>query len=269
MRYCALVEYDGAAYFGFQRQRADQPTIQGELEKAVSHLAQTPTAVIGAGRTDRGVHALGQVVAFDLAWRHGAKALLRAINATLPDDIVIRQLREAADDFHPRFDARRRSYEYHIYNAVIRSPIKRLRSWHVRQPLDVTSMNQAAKQIVGVHDFVTFGQPPQGDNTVREVFVAEWQRHDDCLIFRIQANAFLQRMVRSLVGSLKAVGEGSWSVADFAAAFQACDRGQSATVAPPHGLYLVAITYDELGLETADSVRSPVSNLLTGQEKTV
>jgi len=244
-RYRARIEYDGTDYFGFQRQRDDQPTIQGAVEQALSRVFQQPIGVTGAGRTDSGVHATGQVISFDVVWRHSTEDLQRALNANLPADIVILQLDETTTTFHPRFDARRRAYAYHIYNTAVRSPLRRQRSWHVSQPLDVALMNQAAACLPGVHDFATFGQPPQGDNTVREVFTAHWQRQGDLMVFFIEANAFLYRMVRSLVGSMKAVGDGRWSISEFEAALHACDRHRSGTVAPAHGLYLVSVTYGE------------------------
>ncbi|MEZ4511646.1 MAG: tRNA pseudouridine(38-40) synthase TruA [Chloroflexota bacterium] len=245
----AVIAYGGTAYYGFQRQREGQPTIQSELERVLQLVVQKPVTILGAGRTDRGVHALGQVITFKIFWQHDDKALLRALNANLPEDIAVLQL-EAwlptcgwEPTFHPRYDARRRAYEYQILNTAVRNPLERNRSWHIRQPLDVGLMNEAAEALVGVHDFATFGQPPKGTNTVREVFVAEWAQQHERLTFRIQANAFLQRMVRSIVGSLKMVGTGDWSVADFAAALQACDRSRSAMVAPAHGLYLVSVEY--------------------------
>ena len=242
--YRALVEYDGAAYYGFQRQRAGQPTIQGELERILGDLAQRPITIRGAGRTDSGVHAQGQVVSFELDWQHEPAALQRAINANLPSDIAVLNLERCEAVFHPRFDARRRAYEYHIYNAAVRSPIRRQYAWHVKRPLDITSMNLAAQSLVGVHDFATFGQPPQGENTVRELFTAVCHREGEMISIYVEANAFLQRMVRSIVGSLKLVGEGSWTVRQFIAAFEAHDRSRCGTVAPPHGLYLVSVTYD-------------------------
>ena len=244
-RYYALVEYDGSAYYGFQRQREGQPTIQAELESALGQVVHRPVSITGAGRTDSGVHALGQVITFDVEWRHGSETLQRALNANLPTAIAILQLNEVSSTFHPRFDARRRTYAYHVYHAAVRSPLRRQRSWHVPRPLDVERMNQAAAHLIGVHDFATFGQPPQGENSVREVFTVGWQRHqDDILVFFIEANAFLYRMVRSLVGSLKLVGEGAWTGEDFIAALQACDRSRSGAPAPAHGLYLVSVTYD-------------------------
>lgn len=241
-RYKALVAYDGTAYNGFQRQ-LDQPTIQGELEQAIHKIFRRPVTVIGAGRTDSGVHALGQVVAFDLDWPHGEAALLRALNANLPDDIGIQELTEAPPDFHPRFDARRRAYVYNIYNYKVPHPLFRHQSWHVIRPLALERMNEAAVTILGEHDFATFGQPPQGENTVRYVFSAEWHQKDSFHTFTIEANAFLYRMVRSLVGSMKLVGEGSWTVEAFVTALAAKDRSQAGQTAPPQGLFLQSVTY--------------------------
>lgn len=244
-RYRAIVEYDGSNYWGFQRQIASQITIQSELERALSNIAQQPTQIVAAGRTDRGVHASGQVIAFNLAWRHETSALLRAFNANLPMDIVIRVLDSAESHFHPRFDAQRRAYRYTIYNNIIRSPLRHTRSWHVFKPLDLDAMNVAAQQLVGEHDFATFGQPPQGINTVRELFKASWQREGEFLWFDIEATAFLKRMVRSIVGSLKMVGTGEWSGEEFVAAFRAAERQQSGVAAPPQGLVLERVDYSD------------------------
>lgn len=241
-RFRALIAYDGTHYFGFQRQRVGQVTIQSTLEDALSALADAPVTITGAGRTDSGVHALGQVISFDLAWRHGEEALRRALNVNLPADIVVKQV-EITPDFHPRFDARRRAYRYQIFNHPVRSPIHHRYSWHVSQPLDVSRMNAAAAILLGSHDFATFGLPPQGTNTVRELFQAHWQQETDLLTFTIEANAFLYRMVRSLVGSLKLVGVGAWTEDTFATALHGRDRKYITTVAPPNGLFLVSVTY--------------------------
>lgn len=242
MAFRALVEYDGTAYQGFQRQRRG-PTIQGQLESAVKAVSGQAVNVTGAGRTDSGVHATGQVIAFEVTWRHGCQALQRALNANLPEDIAVRELEEAAAGFHPRFSARRRTYVYTIYTGPVRQPLQRLRAWHVPRPLALPPMNQAAEGIIGRRDFATFGQPPQGDNTEREVFVARWRQVDEVLTFEIEANAFLYRMVRSLVGSMKTVGEGRWTVTDFIVALAKRDRSQAAQTAPPQGLCLTAVRY--------------------------
>lgn len=244
-RYCALIEYDGTNYFGFQRQKSEFVTIQGEIERVISHLAQEQVVVTAAGRTDSGVHALGQVVSFKIEWQHSDADLRRALNANLPQDIVVLDLKTAASTFHPRYDARQRTYKYFVFNRAMRSPLRRYHSWHVRQNLQIDLMNEAAALLVGVHDFATFGVAPQGDNTVREVFRAYWQIENELLAFSITANAFLYRMVRSIVGTLVAVGLKQWQVSDFVAAFVACDRNRSAPAAPPQGLYLTAINYDD------------------------
>lgn len=201
-------------------------------------------AITGAGRTDSGVHARGQVISFELAWRHDEQTLLQAINAYLPPDIALVSLSRSAPDFHPRFDARRRVYHYYIYNRPLRNPLHRLYSWHVKRPLDLEAMNVAAAHLHGSHDFATFGRPTQGDSTVREVFRAGWHEDREFVVFEVEANAFLYRMVRSLVGSLCAVGRRDWSVDEFVDAFIAVDRSLAATTAPAHGLVLVSVHYD-------------------------
>ena len=244
-RYRAQVEYDGTNYYGFQRQRDGFSTIQGELESVLTNLAQHPVFITGAGRTDSGVHALGQVISFTIEWRHGEGALQRAMNANLPEDIAVKCLEETAETFHPRFDARRRGYLYHVYNRPVRSPIHRNRSWHIARQLDLGEMNKAAACLIGQKDFATFGLPPQGDSTMREVFKAQWQEEEPFLVFHIEANAFLFRMVRSLVGSLVAVGTDAWSVDGFYKAFQERNRNRSAAAAPPQGLFLASIAYED------------------------
>jgi tRNA pseudouridine38-40 synthase len=244
-RYRAQVEYDGTNYCGFQRQKDGFPTIQGELERVLTDLARQSVSITGAGRTDSGVHALGQVISFTIEWRHGAGALQRAINASLPEDIAVKFLEETTQSFHPRFDARRRSYLYRVYNEPVRSPLYRGHSWHVSRRLDLGQMNKAAVCLIGRKDFATFGVPPQGESTVREVFSAIWHEEAPFLVFQIEANAFLYRMVRSVVGSLVAVGSGAWTVDDFEEAMQEKDRGRSAAAAPPQGLFLASIVYKD------------------------
>ena len=242
MRYRALVEYDGTAYSGFQRQLAE-PTIQREIEKALKNISRLTIPIVAAGRTDSGVHATGQVIAFDLSWRHGNNRLMKALNANLPENIVIYDVKATNVGFHPRFDALSRTYTYYIYNQTIRSPIRRQCSWHVVRPLDLKSLNEAAALLIGEHDFATFGQAPQGNNTRRRVMKAKWLRKQQLLIFRIEANAFLYRMVRSIVGSMKVVGEGTWTAVDFNNAFRARDRARAAMTAPAQGLFLTSVSY--------------------------
>lgn len=255
MRVRAVVAYDGTDYSGFQRQ-ADVPTVQETLESALAEIAQESVTVLAAGRTDAGVHAVGQVIAFDTSWRHEVRDLQRGMNAVLPPDIAVRELREAARDFHPRFDARRRHYRYRVYNAPVRSPIGRRYRLHVPYPLDAAAMDQAAQSLVGEHDFATFGRPPQGEVTVRQVFSAGWRSQwadrglfgtsrdpGHHLVFDIEANAFLYRMVRSVVGTLLEVGQGRMTMDDFGGAFASCERDRAGKTAAPHGLCLVNVDY--------------------------
>jgi tRNA pseudouridine38-40 synthase len=245
MRVRAIVAYDGTEYGGFQRQD-NAVTVQEALEAAlaqVSDVDRSAVSILAAGRTDAGVHASGQVIAFDTAWRHGLNDLQRALNAVLPVDIAITEVAEATAGFHPRYDARSRRYRYTVYNTPIRSPLERRYSLHVAAPLNVEAMQRAARLLVGEHDFATFGQPPQGDSTVRYVLEAEWGGEAPRLHFDIEANAFLYRMVRSIVGTLLEVGRGVRSVEAVEAALAARDRSQAGPTAPPHGLRLVKVRY--------------------------
>lgn len=242
MRVRAVVAYDGTDYGGFQRQ-ANAPTIQAALETALAQVTRERINILAAGRTDAGVHAAGQVVAFDTAWRHGLGDLQRALNALLPADIAIQEIEEAAPDFHPRYDARSRRYRYTLYNAPMRWPLARRYSLHVAAPLDVVAMQQAAQALVGEHDFAAFGRSPQGGSTVRRVLTAEWCGEPPWLTFDIEANAFLYRMVRSIVGTLLQVGRDRMSVEEFAGVLASCDRSRAGPTAPPHGLCLMEVKY--------------------------
>lgn len=250
-RYRAEVAYDGRRYCGFQRQAGDTLTIQGAIETALKHVTQQPVTIAGAGRTDSGVHATGQVIAFEVAWRHPTQALWRALNAKLPDDIVLQALNEAQADFHPRFDARSRMYEYTLYVAPVRQPLLNNLAWHVptQHPLNVATMQQAADLLIGTHDFATFGTPPQGDNTVRTVMQSVFEPlrgarpEVQMLRYTIEANAFLYRMVRRIVGTLVRVGTSQVSLAAFEAALKAADGNRAEQTAPARGLCLVHVTY--------------------------
>jgi tRNA pseudouridine38-40 synthase len=238
----AVVVYDGTNYHGFQVQ-AQVSTIQGELERVLAEVAGAQVRVTPAGRTDAGVHAWGQVVAFRAAWRHPWPALQRALNALLPADIAVRELALAEPDFHPRFSARSREYHYRILNQPWRSPLAIRYAYHVATPLDVAAMAAASNTLVGRHDFATFGQAPQGDNTVRQVYKALWRSQGTELVFEIEANAFLRRMVRSLVGTLLLVGRGKLDVTDFEEVLESGQRGRAGPPAPPQGLCLMQVNY--------------------------
>lgn len=243
MRVQGVVAYDGTEYSGFQRQ-TNTLTVQEALEAALAQITQETVTVLAAGRTDAGVHATGQVVAFDTAWRHEVDDLWRALNAVLPADIAFLKIEEAAPDFHPRYDACSRRYRYTVCNAPVRQPLALRYSLHVAASLDVGAMERAAQMLVGEHDFAAFGQPPkQGGTTVRRVLAAGWGKDAPWLHFDIEANAFLYRMVRSIVGTLLQVGRGVMEVEEFASVLASCDRDRSGPTAPPHGLCLVEVKY--------------------------
>jgi tRNA pseudouridine38-40 synthase len=241
-RYRGTIEYDGTDFLGYQIQAVGR-TVQGELEKSLAQVTGAAIRVDGAGRTDAGVHALGQVIAFNAIWRHTLTDLHRALNATLPHDIVVRDLKIVEDGFHPRFSALSRSYRYTIINQPWPSALQRCYAHHVREPLDVTAMRTASQYLLGSHDFASFGQPPQGEITVREVTQADWLVEGKRLIFDISANAFLYRMVRTIVGTLLQIGAGRLAPADMEQILAARDLTRSAAPAPAHGLCLMRVTY--------------------------
>ncbi|MBN1427883.1 MAG: tRNA pseudouridine(38-40) synthase TruA [Anaerolineae bacterium] len=245
MRYRATVAYDGTAYHGFQRQ-ADVPTIQAELEKALGGIGKQLVGVVGAGRTDAGVHATGQEIAFGLEWRHSPDDLRNALNANLPADIAALRVREAGHDFHPRYDALSRCYVYRLYVSPVRDPLQRWRAWRLSKPLNVDNIREAAGSLVGTHDFGAFGSPPQGENAVRTVFETIWQQDlDGQHTFTIIANAFLYRMVRTITATLVMVGQGDMTEAAFQGILAARQRALAAAPAPPYGLTLTAVRFAE------------------------
>jgi tRNA pseudouridine38-40 synthase len=244
-RYCAIVEYDGTEFLGYQIQ-AKGRTVQGEIEKSLKQVTQSAIYIDGAGRTDAGVHATGQVIAFNVAWRHSLVDLHRVLNATLPSDIVISDLKITGSAFHPRFNALSRTYRYQIINQPWPSVLQRRYAYHVSKDLDVDLMNEASQILIGQHDFASFGKPPQGDNTIRRILEAKWfATHNNKLVFEITANAFLYRMVRTIVGTIVEVGSGHLSVDNVKDIFDARDLARSAPPAPACGLCLVKVTYPE------------------------
>lgn len=207
-------------------------------------LTGRPVRIRYAGRTDAGVHAQGQVIAADVLWRHSLADLERAWNALLPADIAVRQVARVTDpSFHPRFSARSRVYRYTVWTAPWRSPLHSRYTHHEPRPLDLHRMNQAAALLVGSHDFASFGQPTQGDSTVRHVIRAGWQQTGWLLHFEIEANAFLRRMVRTIVGTLLETGKGQRSVESLGEVLAARNRALAAPPAPACGLCLVEVKY--------------------------
>jgi tRNA pseudouridine38-40 synthase len=243
MRFAATIAYDGTAYRGFQRQK-NAISIQQRLEEALDRISGQAITVIGSGRTDAGVHATGQVIAFDLGWGHDEIDLRNALNANLPADIAVQKVWHSPQDFHPRFDAVSRQYVYHLYVAAVRDPLRDRMAWRLADEIDAEAINEAASWLAGTHDFSAFGTPPQGENPVRTVSEASWRpeaggQHR----FSITANAFLYRMVRTLVGTLVRVGQGQMTSQDFQGILASRQRRLAAPPAPACGLTLVAVTY--------------------------
>ncbi len=245
-KFMALVEYDGTNYHGWQLQKG-VPTIQGSMELALERILGTPVRVHGAGRTDAGVHAKGQVMHFFANWSHAPQELERACNALLPADIALHGLRPAPDAFHARHSARAKTYRYRVLNRALRSPLQRLYALHVPKPVDLESLQEAAAYLEGTHDFAAFGAPTEGTpSTVREVLNAQWETSptEGVVNFAIRGTGFLRYMVRSLVGTLLQVGAGKMSPQAFQAILLSRDRSRSGPTAPPQGLCLVSVDYD-------------------------
>jgi tRNA pseudouridine38-40 synthase len=247
-RYQVILAYDGTEFLGSQRQ-ANKRTVQGGLEKALRELGWSGRSVLLAGRTDTGVHASGQVAAFDLDWVHTAGDLLRALNANLPADMAVREVRVAEPEFHPRFDAISRRYRYRLFCRQIRDPLRKKSAWRVWPEIDGNALPEVALLFVGQHDFAAYGTPPRaGGSTTRTVMDASWQTKDDEWHFEVQANAFLYRMVRKLVFVQVAVAQGKISVEAVARSLagQAGELERSelpSGLAPAHGLTLVEVMY--------------------------
>lgn len=240
-----LLQYDGTGFVGWQRQDAGD-SIQGALEAALERIEGHAVTVHGAGRTDAGAHALGQVASVRLESSLDEATLGRALNANLPETIRVMQVAVVADDFHARFAATSKTYEYRVWNAAACPPFIRLYTWHVPQPLDLVAMEMASAALLGEHDFAVFqGAGATVHTTVRRITSAAWDTHDEgrSLRFRISGDGFLRHMVRSVVGTLVEVGRG-WRPRDEIA--RLLDRGQRHDVgrtAPAHGLFLATVEY--------------------------
>ncbi len=239
-----VIEYDGASYAGWQRQKTDR-TLQGEIENALRTMTRTKINLIGSGRTDAGVHALGQVANFHCQTRLEPVDFFKGLNSLLDDDIVIRGCERVPDTFHARYDAKGKTYRYHIHNHKLPVAVGRQYVWYIRHPLDIQAMQQAAAGIVGEYDFRAFeGAGSPRAHTVRTVWRAEIQKVADSAVeFEIEANGFLRFMVRNIVGALVAVGCRKISPEAFAGILAGKDRTKAPPTAPPQGLFLVAVHY--------------------------
>jgi tRNA pseudouridine38-40 synthase len=247
-RYKLVVEYDGGAFAGWQRQDG-APSVQQALEEAAEALDGAPVAVVGAGRTDAGVHAVGQVAHLDLAKPIRADKVRDALNAHLrPHSIAVLHAEDAAPDFHARFDATARTYLYRILNRRPDLALDRGRAWRVPQPLDHEAMHRAAQALVGRHDFSTFRDSQcQADTPMKTLDAIMVKRVGEEVAVTCSARSFLHRQVRSMVGSLVEVGRGKEGEHWIAGILQAADRTLCGPVAPPEGLYLVSVSYEPRG----------------------
>jgi tRNA pseudouridine38-40 synthase len=251
-RYQVILAYDGTQFQGFQRQ-SQKPTVQGAVEDALRQIGWSGRTILASGRTDSGAHALGQVIAFDLEWAHTLEELQAALNAHLPWCVVARSVALAADDFHPRYNATARRYRYRIYCQPERDPFRERFAWRLWPALDVDVLQRVAPQFLGTHDFAAFGTPPKpGGTTVRTVSRAGWSLVGDrlgvCeLLFDVEANAFLYRMVRRIVFIQVAIAQGKLDEALPAALLDVLPQRPVQGLAPAHGLTLVQVVYPKTG----------------------
>lgn len=237
------VEYDGTNYHGWQIQHSGE-TIQAVLEKAVSTFVGQPTRITGAGRTDAGVHALGQVANFFYPKEFDQHRIRRALNALTPVDMTIKEVEIVPDSFDARRDGRSRVYEYRILNRSAPSPFYLTTALHVHDPLDLEVMRRAVRCLEGEHDFSSFQAAGcDAAHAVRKVYRTSLDQRSELLVYTIEATAFLRHMVRNIVGTVIEVGRGLRSPQSFAELLEARDRTKAGPTAPAHGLFLVEVKY--------------------------
>jgi tRNA pseudouridine38-40 synthase len=239
-----ILEYDGSRYAGWQRQ-PDQPTIQEAVETALFQLTQESVSVIGAGRTDSGVHAVGQVASFRIGRQWTPREWIRGLNARLPDDVAVRSAALMPDDFHARYAARGKLYEYRILNRPERPALDRAYLWHVHKPLDPSAMERATSYLLGSHDFSSFeGTLTDNEDPVCDLRQLSLTKQDDTIRVFAYADRFLKHMVRAIVGTLVEVGHGKRAPDSMKTILAAKDRTAAGRTAPPHGLFLMRVDYD-------------------------
>lgn len=239
-----IVEYDGTAYHGWQRQK-DLRTIQGEIENALSTMIGDPVTLIGSGRTDAGVHALAQAAHFKAETRIPPQAFRNGLNSLLEKDIVVKSCVQANENFHARYDVKSKTYRYRILNNPLPEAIGRQYVWFIPQKLDPSAMRTAVTHILGSHDFKAFeGTGSPRSNSRRHIFKAElFQNEGDYLDFVIEADGFLKFMVRNIVGTLTDVGRGKITAHDFKEILISKNRNLAGATAPPQGLCLIKVKY--------------------------
>jgi tRNA pseudouridine38-40 synthase len=237
------VEYDGTHYHGWQTQ-PNGPTIQAVLERALSVFFAVSIRITGSGRTDAGVHALGQVANFHIDKPFDRHRLLRGLNALTPPDITIKDAEAVADSFDARRDGRARIYQYQILNRATPSPFYLNRAWHLHAPLEIAAMRAALPSLLGEHDFSSFRAAGcDADHAVRNVYGSFLEQRGDLLVYTIEATAFLRHMVRNIVGTLAEVGQGVRAPESLAELLAARDRTRAGLTAPAHGLFLMEVKY--------------------------
>ncbi|MFZ4619213.1 MAG: tRNA pseudouridine(38-40) synthase TruA [Bacteroidota bacterium] len=235
------IEYDGTLFVGWQRQPNGR-TVQNEIEQALWKVTREETAIVGAGRTDSGVHARGQVASFQTDSVMTANEFRRALNGNIPDDIVITDVEVAENDFSARYSALSREYRYYISSQP--TAIERNFCWQCGYQMDIEKMNRIASSIIGIHDFQSFCKSDSEVEHYRcEILESDWSFHREKLIYHVRANRFLQGMVRALVGTMVNVGRGYTDEKDFPAIMEARDRSKAGQAAPAKGLFLERVTY--------------------------
>ncbi len=239
-----IIEYDGTGFHGWQRQK-EEKTVQGEIEAAVETITRQKITLIGSGRTDAGVHALGQTANFKCETGLSPEKMGKAMNSLLRGDIVIHDCREVPPEFHARYDVAGKIYEYHILNRPLPSAIDRRFHWHIAGPLDIPAMREAIVPIRGRHDFKAFeGTGSPRSHTVRHVMAADLlEGEDGKLLFRIEADGFLRFMVRNIVGTLVEVGRKKILPEAVEKIREGKDRSRAGATAPPQGLFLMMVRY--------------------------
>jgi tRNA pseudouridine38-40 synthase len=244
MRLAAILEYDGTAYHGWQRQTSDIISIQEKVEAALSKVADQPISIVCAGRTDAGVHAYRQVIHFDTTAERSERAWVLGTNSNLPHDISLKVITVMADDFHARFSALARRYQYRIYNDPIRPALNRnYVTWHCK-PLDVTRMQLAAQKLLGEHDFSSFrAKDCQAKSPIKTIQFFNITQHEKIITLDIQATAFLHHMVRNIAGVLMAIGGGEAEPEWIDELLIAKNRAVSGVTAPPTGLHFFEVIY--------------------------
>jgi len=241
-RYQLKIAYDGSDFFGFQRQGKTR-TVQLEFENALRAIGWDGQTIFAAGRTDTGVHALGQVIAFDFEWNHTPEALKNALNANLPEDIAVHAVKVANEFFHPRFQAISRCYHYRIYCESDRDPLRDRFAWRVWPPVSIQNLQNVAQLFIGTYDFAAFGLPPKkGGNTIRTIFESNWLTNQGDLIYQVSANAFLYHMVRKLVFLQVKIAQGIGSIDQLNEGLL-YQVDQIPGLAVPNGLELVEVQY--------------------------